>query len=119
MSIDRTAERGREGEVASSCLHPIAFRTHRMLSLLMHCLFKTAHTKPNIFYVNSSWPWSCDVVERYIASKLLLIIVIGLTFGSHLHFFTLKRVEKIQSCSYNVTLATYILEWLESRGVTA
>ena len=85
ISIDKTAEMGEQ--VALSCLHLIAFKTHRILSLLIECLFKAAHTRPNIFYVNSSWPWSCDTVERYIASKLLLIIIIALTFGNNLHFF--------------------------------
>lgn len=63
--------------------------------LLMECLFKAAHARPNIFYVNSSWPWSCDMVERYIASKLLLIIIIALTFGYNLHFFKVEKIKVV------------------------
>lgn len=93
ISIDKTAEMGEQ--VALSCLHLIAFKTHRILSLLMECLFKAAHARPNIFYVNSSWPWSCDMVERYIASKLLLIIIIALTFGNNLHFFKVEKIKVV------------------------
>lgn len=95
MFIDRIVERGREGEVVLFCLYFIVFRIYRMFFLLMYCLFKIVYIKLNIFYVNLFWFWSCDVVERYIVSKLLLIIVIGLIFGSYLYFFILKRVEKI------------------------
>ena len=79
-------------------------------------MFKAAHFRPNTCSVNSSWPWSCDVVERYSASKLLLIIVIVLTFGNNLHFLK----EKIQSCyPCNIMLTTYMFEWLYKGGAMA
>ena len=56
------------------------------------------------------------MVERYSASKLLLIIVIVLTFGNNLHFLK----EKIQSCyPCNIILTTYIFEWLYKGGAMA
>lgn len=85
-----TVRQNGRGLFASSFLHPIAFRAYRILSLLMQCLFRATHTRPNIFYFNSSWPWSCDMVERYIVSNLSLIIVTALTFGNYL-YISLKR----------------------------
>lgn len=56
------------------------------------------------------------MVERYSAGKLLLIIVIVLTFGSNLRFLK----EKIQSCyPYNIILTSYIFEWLYRGGALA
>lgn len=35
------------------------------------------------------------MVERYIASKLLLIIIIALTFGYNLHFFKVEKIKVV------------------------
>ena len=84
ISIDRKAE----GQRATCLIFSTSYCFQNIEnSLSMECLFKAVHSKPNMFYDNSSWPWSSDVVERYIVSKLSLVIVIALTFGNDLHIF--------------------------------
>lgn len=46
-------------------------------------------------YSMSTRPWRGDLVEKYIARKLLLVVVILVTFGKDLHFFKWKKFKVI------------------------